>query len=143
MKWCFIVCLLSIIVGCKPISKSDLPGKYVADFGFATDMLSINPDGSYTQTVKIKSTGKTAMTTGNWRFDIKEHDIYFSDFMVVINGFSEMITNFNAPTNRGPSLASVRRRFGKLEIGGDDFLWGRTGVEAPYKKQNESTNSNQ
>ena len=137
VKCWFAVSLLGILTGCggKPVSKSDLPGKYVADFGFATDTLNINPDGGYTQTVKIKSSGKSATATGAWRFDPKEHNVHFSDFMVVINGFSEMVTNFDAPTNRGSQFATVRQRFGKLEIGGDDSAWGRRGVETPYTKQ--------
>ena len=137
LKCWFAMSLLGILTGCggKPISKSDLPGKYVADFGFATDTLNINPDGGYTQTIKIKASGKTTAATGAWRFDPKEHNIHFTDFMVVINGFSEMVTNFDAPTNRGPQFATVRQRSGKVEIGGDDSLWGRTGVETPYTKQ--------
>lgn len=128
--------LCGILLGCgKPISKSDLPGVYQADYGFATDTLRIEPDGHFTQTIKVKADGKTATTRGTWRFDQKDHEIRFNERMVVINGFSEMVTNFDAPTNRNPSSETVRRRWGKLEIGGDDWLWGRTGVEAPYKKQ--------
>jgi hypothetical protein len=137
LKCWFAVSVLGILTGCggKPISKSDLPGKYVADFGFATDTLNINPDGGYTQTIKIKSSGKTAAANGTWRFDPKDRDIHFSEFMVVINGFSEMVTNFDAPTNRSSQIATVRQRMGKLEIGGDDSPWGRKGVETPYTKQ--------
>ena len=136
VKYWSVLSLLGIMTGCgKPISKSDLPGTYVADFGFATDTLTIKPDGNYTQTVKIKARGKTANANGTWRFNPKDHDIHFSDFMVVINGFSEMVTNFDAATNRGPQFATVRQRFGKLEIGGDDIPWGRRGVETPYTKQ--------
>jgi len=128
--------LCGVLSGCsKPISKSDLPGTYQAEFGFAIDALSLTPDGYFIQTIKIKADGKTVTANGTWRFDEKACEVRFSEFMHVINGFNEMVTDFDAPTNRTPSSVTVRRRWGKLEIGGDDWPWGRTGVEAPYKTQ--------
>ena len=130
------VILIGVLSGCgKPITKSDMPGTYLADFGFAMDTLTVNPDSHFVQTIKVKADGKVATANGTWRFDQKDGTIHFSEFMVVINGFNQMVTNFDAPTNQVSQIATVRRRFGKLEIGGDDWLWGRTGVEAPYKKQ--------
>jgi hypothetical protein len=65
---CSVISLLGVLSGCgMHISISDLPGTYVADFGFATDTLTIKPNGSYTQTVKIKAGVKTANANGNWR----------------------------------------------------------------------------
>jgi hypothetical protein len=134
-----VVCLflIPLLTGCgKPITKTELPGTYVADFGFATDTLAIKADGSFTQTIKIKAGGKIATVNGTWHFDPKKRWIHFSEFMVVIDGFDEMVPNFDAPENRQrPHVESVRRMFGKLEIGGDDLPWGRTGVLAPYTKQ--------
>jgi len=54
------------ISGCgKPISKSDLPGSYLADFGFATDTLTIKDDGQFTQTIKITADGRIMTKNGN------------------------------------------------------------------------------
>jgi hypothetical protein len=134
------VILIGVLSGCgKPITKSDMPGTYIADFGFATDTLMVKPDRHFVQTIKVKADGKVATANGTWWFDQEDGTIHFSEFMVVIDGFSQMVTNFDASTNRGPSFATVRRRFGKLEIDGDDWLWGRTGADAPYKKQPAET----
>jgi hypothetical protein len=118
----------------RPITKSDLTGTYVADFGFATDSLSINEDGGFTQTIKVKADSKLTTANGKWRFDPRAREIHFSEFMVVINGFGEMVRDFDDPRKRGPQFAPVRRVLGKLEIGGDDLPWGRRGAEVPYKK---------
>lgn len=140
-KWWLSACLLGVLTGCgKPMNKSDLPdlpGTYVVDYGFATDTVTIKDNGQFIQNIKIKTSGKVAVTNGTWRFE-PDRDIYFSEeFMNVINGFNEMVTNFDNPTHKGISILPVRRRFGKLEIGGDGglWLWGRSGVDTPYKKQ--------
>ncbi len=136
IKWWLVVILMGFMSGCGgSIKISDLAGTYIADFGFATDMLIINPDNRYTQTIKIKENDKTAIVNGTWRFDEKNGALHFSAFMVVINGFSQMVTNFDDLKNVKPQIIGLRRRFGKIEIGGDDWLWGRTGIDAPYKKQ--------
>ena len=136
-RWWLGVGVLGALTGCgKPVSKSDLPGTYVADYGFATDTVTIKDNGQFNQSIKVKSSDKVAVTNGTWRFEPNDRNIYFSEaFMVVVNGFSEMATNFDHPTNKAISILPVRRSFGKLEIGGDDIPWGRSGAEAPYKKQ--------
>jgi len=55
--------------------------------------------------------------------------------MLVIDGVSKMIPDFDRPNTNSALIGPVRRRFGKLEIGGDDLPWGRIGAELPYKKQ--------
>ncbi len=44
----------------KPVAESDLPGTYYADYGPAADTLTIAEDGKFTQTVRVKETGKVA-----------------------------------------------------------------------------------
>jgi hypothetical protein len=122
--------------GGKSIDKSDLPGVYLADFGFATDTLIIKPDGRFFQTVIIKSDGRKVTKNGFWRFLSKNRSIVLEqNYMLVIDGFSKMVPNFDRPNTNAAIIGPVRCRFGRLEIGGDDWLWGRSGVEAPYKKQ--------
>lgn len=129
--------LFGILTGCgKRISKSDLPGAYVADFGFATDALTLKEDGHFVQTIKIKADGKVVTKSSTWRFRPEDRAIVVdSNYMLVVDGFSKMIPDFNRPNTNSVVIGPVRRVFGKLEIGGDDLPWGRTGVEAPYKKQ--------
>jgi len=121
--------------GCgKPVSKSELAGTYVADFGVATDTLTIEADGHFTQTIKVKADSKTAISNGTWRFDQKERIIRFSTFMRVIDGVDKLLPDFDNPKTKSPISLSVRRLLGKLELGGDDLPWGRRGLEAPYTK---------
>jgi len=125
------------ISGCgKPISKSDLPGSYLADFGFATDTLTIKDDGQFTQTIKITADGRVVTKNGNWHFNQGDRNILLDkNYMLVIDGVSKMIPDFDRPNTNSALIGPVRRRFGKLEIGGDDLPWGRIGAELPYKKQ--------
>jgi len=140
LQWTLGVSLVGVLTGCgKPVTKSELPGTYVADFGLATDTLAIKPDGQFTQTIRVKADGKMATAAGTWSFAQKDREVHFTEFMVVINGFSEVITNFDDPKKRGPQFAPVRRVSGKLEIGGDDISWGRKGVDAPYTKLSNSS----
>lgn len=120
--------LLSMFTGCgKPASNSDVPGTYVAQYPFATETVTIKGDGKFDQTIKVKASGKIATTNGTWRFDAKDEDIYFSEeFMVVVDGFGEMVTNFDTPTRKAISILPVRRSFGKMQIGVDPRI--------PYKK---------
>lgn len=138
MKYWLGLSLLGVLAGCgKPISVSDLPGTYVADFGFAKDTLTLKADGQFVQTIEIKADGKVVTKTSTWQFRPEERDIVVSsNYMLVIDGFSKMKTNFDAPNTNSFIIGPVRRRFGELEIGGDDWFWGRTGVESPYKKLN-------
>ena len=139
LKWTLGVSLLGVLTGCgKPVSKSELPGTYMADFGLATDTLTIKPDGQFTQTIKVKADGKVVTKNGTWHFKQDDHGIVFNEnFMFVIDGFSNILPDFDQPNTNAVTFSPVRRRFGKLEFGGDDFPWGRTGVEAPYKKQKQ------
>lgn len=129
--------LFGIFTGCgKPITKSDLPGVYVADYGFATDTLTLKEDGQFVQTIKIKADGKVVTKRSTWRFRPEDRDIVVdSNYMLVVDGFSKIIPDFDRPNTNFVVIGPVRRVFGKLEIGGDDLPWGRTGVDAPYMKQ--------
>jgi hypothetical protein len=136
-KCCLGLTLLGLLSGCgKSVSKSDLPGTYVADYGFATDTISIKDNGQFVQTIKVKADGKVVTKNGTWQFNQEDQGVILNEnYMLVVDGFSKMIPDFDKSNTNAATIGPVRRRFGKLEIGGDDWLWGRTGVEAPYKKQ--------
>ncbi len=125
------------ISGCgNPISKSDLPGSYLADFGFATDTVTIKDNAQFSQTIKVKADGRVVTKGGTWYFNQEDRSIVLDkNYMLVIDGLSKMIPDFDRPNTNSAIIGPVRRRFGKLEIGGDDLPWGRTGIDAPYKKQ--------
>lgn len=120
--------LFSMLAGCgKSLNNSDVPGTYAAQYPFATETVTINDDGTFEQSIKVKVSGKVVTTNGTWRFDVKDADIYFSEeFMVVVDGFGEMVTNFDRPTRKAISILPMRRSFGKMQIGVDPGI--------PYKK---------
>jgi len=124
-------------VGCnRGISTSELAGVYVAKYPFGKDTVTVFPDGRFTQVVLVNAQGRQSITNGTWHFSAKNAEIVFSDeFMVAIDGFGKFVPTFDRPDHSAISIMPVRRRFGKLEIGGDDFLWGRGGAETPHKKQ--------
>jgi hypothetical protein len=130
LKFALGLSLLSVISGCgKSVGHSDVPGTYVAEYPFATETVAVKEGGKFDQTIKVKVNGKVATTNGTWRFDAKDGDIYFSDeFMVVVDGFGEMVTNFDKPTRKAISILPVRCSFGKMQIGVDPRI--------PYEKMN-------
>jgi len=137
MKSWLALTFVSLLSACdKPVTLSNLAGTYVADFGFATDTLVLKEGGQCVQTIKIKDDNRVVTKSSTWRFRPGQRDIVISsNYMLIVDGFSQMKTNFDGPNTNPFVLGPIRRRWGALEIGGDDWLWGRTGVEAPYKKQ--------
>jgi len=129
--------LLGVLVGCgKPASQADLAGVYVANYEFATDTLTLKEDGQFIQTIKIKADGRMVTKSSQWHFRPKNQDILIeSNYMLVIDGFSKMIPDFDRANPKSVIIGPVRRVFGRLEIGGDDLPWGRIGIEIPYTKQ--------
>jgi len=127
-KWFFGLGFLSLFSGCgKPVTTVDLPGTYVANYGFATETVSIKEGGRFDQIINVKATGKVVVTNGTWRFDPEERDIVFSEtFMLVHDGFGEFDPNFEHPRS-AIKFYPVRRTFGKLQIGVDPAV--------PYKKK--------
>src|SRR5437773_2532917 len=103
--------LFGILTGCgKPISNSDLPGTYVADFGFATDTLTLKEDGQLVQTIKIKADGKVATKTSTWRFRPEDRAlVVVSNYMLVVDGFSKMIPDFDRANTNSVLIGPVRR----------------------------------
>lgn len=113
------IILIASVIGCGgPVTRSDLAGSYLANYGFAREELTLHPNGDFTQRIRIVATGRIANTNGTWRFDPKERDIVLSEqFMVVANGFGEMVANFDRPTRHAIAILPVRRSFGSLQIG--------------------------
>jgi hypothetical protein len=128
-------CLAKILMlGCLQLSgcdntvtSADLPGTYVADYGFATEKLVIEADGRFTQEIKVAASGNIVTSRGKWHFDTGEQDVVFDEsFKTVANGFGNLDPNFARPGN-AIVILPVRRGFEGLQIGLDPRV--------PYKRQ--------
>src|SRR5229473_7259549 len=53
----------------QPRQISALYGTYIADYKFAKETLTLNPDGTYVQQVTLKSDGRVSVARGKWNYD--------------------------------------------------------------------------
>ena len=119
-----------------PSGATELPGTYVADYGFATDTLTLSKDGSFTQEVTVRATGKKFASRGTWWFDAKPRDVYLQKgFRAVVDYAGQLKPNLDQPDNIGAGVLRARRTAWALELGGDDIPWNRGPAETPYTKQ--------
>jgi hypothetical protein len=92
--------LIVFISGCKRLEKADLDGRYLADDDLATEELTLDTDGDYTQKVTLKSTHKTHLANGKWTFDRIRGCVYVTfdkNFIVVRNDFGKLRADYNQP----------------------------------------------
>lgn len=110
--------LLVLLSGCGPAaSKAELNGTYAADYGFATDTLVIKGDGRFTQTVRVRATGRVVAASGTWSFDPQDHRIGLDGMMVVADYANQPVPDFDK-TGQGITSMAVERWFGRLQLGG-------------------------
>jgi hypothetical protein len=88
--------------------------------------LVIKGDGHFTQTVKVKATGKVAVGDGTWSFDPKDHYIGLQHMMVVEDDSGKLARNFDREWD-GVVFLPLERWSGRLQIGGEPAI--------PYYKQ--------
>ena len=120
--------LVIVLFSCsKKVSDTDVPGTYLADYGFAKETLKLTADGKFNQEVQLIPSGRAASAHGTWRFDQEDSDIYFSDdFLVVADGFGKLIPDFDQKVKRGIGILPVRMRHRNVQIAVDPAV--------PYKK---------
>jgi len=128
LRLLLVIGVLAGTAGCVgTVTKPDLPGSYLADYGFATETLQIDEGGAFKQQITVKADGRVAKATGSWRFDPTDGHIYFSEeFLVVVDGFGKLIPDFDSSPRKAISILPVRRSFGKIQIGTDPRV--------PYKR---------
>jgi hypothetical protein len=126
LQLCLGLSLVAVVAGCGKAVQSDLPGTYVADYGFATDTLVIKGDGHYTQTVKVKASGKVIVASGTWSFDPQDQRIALEGLMGVDDPTGKPVPNIHQEKDSVWSK-DVLRWFGRLQIGGDPAV--------PYYRQ--------
>ena len=111
-----------LISGCllHPDSE-EIPGTYVAEYGFGTDSLTLNSDGSYTQEIKVKGRSEPLRASGTWKYDKNESRVNFSDVYLIPNPYRDEWDEATE-TNRGFGNYIVERYFfsRKLRFGPDE-----------------------
>jgi hypothetical protein len=92
---CF-VCLF--MIGCSfKLSTEEVYGTYVAKYPFGTDVLKLNRDGSFVQTIDIESE-PTQTAKGQWSFDPKNSYAKFYGLMIVDDGNGRLSHTWRTPT---------------------------------------------
>jgi len=119
--------LVIVLSGCgRAPSKAEVPGTYLADYGFATDTLTLKGDGRFTETVRVRATGRVVAASGPWSFDPQDHRIGLDGMMIVADYAGRPVPGFDK-TGQGITSMAVERWFGRLQLGGYP--------DVPYYKQ--------
>lgn len=127
--------LLGILPGCsRPVSSVGLAGTYVADYGLATDTLTIKADGHFTQAVKVKSTRKVEVAKGTWTYDPQGGYIRFANMILVVDYAGNMIPRFAQQKRDGDVAYPVETWLGQLQINADPGVPYRRQANLPAKK---------
>jgi hypothetical protein len=99
----------------KPVARTELPGTYVANYRFATEMLVLGEDGQFTQVIAVASSGRVVTTSGTWQYKQgpKTKDFIILDgAMTVMDGRRKMIPDFDDPAKRAKCMPGVYRSSG-------------------------------
>lgn len=108
--------------GCLfPPNEKEIPGIYVAEYGFGTDSLSLEADGTYTQEIRVKGRLEVLRASGIWEYDKGQSRISLSDVYAIRNRYSDEWNEWTV-TNRGKANYAVERYFftRKLRFGPGD-----------------------
>lgn len=101
---------------------SDLYGGYEADYTIAKEKLTLNKDGTFTQEVTLKATGKVDVTKGTWTYDSKRGYLTFNEnLMVVLDGFGQLDPNYAKP-KAGLVVEPVNKYLGRISIGSSEGI---------------------
>ena len=96
---------------------SEVPGIYVGENACRKEKITIRPDGTFTQVVTLKSTGKTNQTTGEWElgpiaYPSAEHLRFQSHFLIFTDSCDEFLPKLESDSY--VTSTPVGRDFGWL-----------------------------
>ena len=112
----------------QPRETSALFGTYTADNTFATEVLTLKQDGTYTQRVLLKRTGQVTVARGHWTYDTRTGYVTFDHHMMLVtNGFQRFNPDYAKTGTEGLVSLPADRFFGRIRIGAADDA-------APYEK---------
>lgn len=91
LRYAMIVVLL-FLVGCAKVEESEFFGTFIVKYPFSTQMLEINKDSTYRQTVIIYSKADTLIHNGKW-IRSSHSSLYLINAISSVNLISELDTN--------------------------------------------------
>jgi hypothetical protein len=114
--------------GCSRIkSTDDIYGTYLADYAVASEKLTLNKDGTFSQELTIKATGNHDTANGKWYYESSSGYVVFDNQLLVpIDGFRKYNPNYKKPKD-GTGVYPVDRYLWNIYVGSSE------GVQ--YKKQ--------
>ena len=122
----FVLMILVISTGCSmsvPIER--VYGVYVASYSFGTEMITLNRDGTFVQSIAIKQEQPVTIH-GTWEFQSKESRITMYGARVVDDGFGHLAKDWQTAPIGLVSLSAEIHWF-RIVIG--------SGLPNPYMKQ--------
>lgn len=83
------VFLTAPLVACTPLSTRDLAGRYVGRYDRGSEILALNPDGSFEQILEFSGTRKS-LSKGRWTFDQKSGQLRLNNYIGVSDGYCHL-----------------------------------------------------
>jgi hypothetical protein len=73
-----------------PKAAEEVCGVYWGEDELSYCMLSLRPDGTYSQCVAIKESLETARSVGHWRFEPSDHAVIFHDGFMIVDAWGHL-----------------------------------------------------
>jgi hypothetical protein len=106
-----VVIMVLISAGCSmSVPAEEVYGSYVASYPFGREMITLNRDGTFVQSVVIKEE-QPLTVRGTWNFDPKESRANFYGAVIVADGFDHLRNDWRTPTTGLVSLDVERHWF--------------------------------
>jgi len=114
-----------ILIPKAPKTAGELFGTYVLDSPLIHEDLALNPNGTFTQDIRIKATGDVLSSSGRWYypFSQKYADIVVIDKLIGVLEWPNKLYPDYAKRSPERSDLGVRYWLGNLYIGGEADSW--------------------
>ncbi len=122
-----VVAIVCLAASCAVRSESELHGAYVADYAVASEKLALNRDGTFVQTVTLKSKSAVLVARGAWHYDAQSGYVTFdANFLHVVDQFGKWDPDYERRL-RGLTVYPVARYCWVVSIGSEEGVF--------YKKE--------
>jgi hypothetical protein len=96
------------VISCRRASIDDIPGTYSVKYAFGDEILTIKPDGKYTQVITVDGAGPIT-AAGAWAYDSTSRQITLRDHVMAHDGYGGTNPNLRDPRNRWASVLTVKK----------------------------------